>query len=228
MMRAERPLNWRHELATTHARAGGPTRVLDVGCGSGWLLRNLDGAARATGLERDPAVVTALRSRGMDVAEGDATVLPFEDRSFDLVVLRNVLHHVEDPAAAVAEALRVARGELLVTEPWFDLSVRSQRLGQSIDSYVKRVERHAGRYHGDYIDADAILDWLGDGGADLRIERHLRLEARPRSEWLADVVHDLAALPEGHPLLIELSALDRALAREPATAEGVLLIRLRI
>lgn len=223
-----RPLNWRHQLAADRLRAAAPETFLDIGCGTGWLLRAAAGVSRGMGLETNPVLAEQLRGEGLDVCEGDAESLPFEDNAFQTVALRNVLHHMRDPAAVMHEARRVATESLLITEPWFDPTVPSQRLAQSVDTFVKRVERHADRYHADYYDAGQILDWLDDPTADIHIERHLRPETRTRSAWLAEVAEDLAALPEGHPLLTELSALDEELGKHETTAEGALLILVRL
>jgi len=223
-----RTLNWRHELAAERLRAAAPETFLDIGCGTGWLLRAVEGISRGTGLEADRALADRLRADGLDVRDGDAESLPFQDGAFTTVALRNVLHHMRDPAAVLLEARRVAAESLLITEPWFDPTVRSQQLAQSVDTFVKRVERHADRFHADYHDAGQILAWLDEPGAEIHIERHLRPEARTRGEWLDEIAEDLAALPQAHPLLAELAALDEQMDRSDATAEGALLIFVRL
>ena len=96
--------------------------VLDVGCGEGWLVRRLRdaGAGRAVGI--DPLAVAIARARAQDgeladgYLEGSAAALPFDDRSFDIVVFFNSLHHVPEHEidAALEEALRVLRAQGLV------------------------------------------------------------------------------------------------------------------
>jgi SAM-dependent methyltransferase len=90
-------------------------RVLDLGCGTGTLLRAL--AARAgpagvaAGIDLDPAMITRARRKlpWADLRVGSATRLPWPDRSFDLVTATFVLHHLDRAAKAVAlaEARRV-------------------------------------------------------------------------------------------------------------------------
>ena len=92
--------------------------VLDVGTGPGVLLVEI--ARRRTdlgltGLDLSADMITAarknLREHG-DRAEavvGDATDLPFEDDSFDLVVTSLSTHHWDEPRAAVPEIARVLR-----------------------------------------------------------------------------------------------------------------------
>jgi SAM-dependent methyltransferase len=96
-------------------------RVLDVGCGAGATLRWLsDRGHDAVGIDSSSASL-AHASRLVPAAtlqRGDAARLPFEDASFDGVLLLDVLEHVDD-AAALAEAHRVLRpgGWLLVSVP---------------------------------------------------------------------------------------------------------------
>jgi ubiquinone/menaquinone biosynthesis C-methylase UbiE len=102
--------------------------VLDVGCGEGWLVRRLveRGAASVVGIDPLAVALEHARTEGppelVDAyLDGSAEALPFADRSFDIVVFFNSLHHVpkESLDAAVAEALRVLRprGLIYVQEP---------------------------------------------------------------------------------------------------------------
>jgi ubiquinone/menaquinone biosynthesis C-methylase UbiE len=91
--------------------------VLDVAGGTGQLGRHLaregstavivdlTGAMLAVGVE----AVSQEGRRDVLFVQGDATALPFPDRQFDVVVSRFALHHMEDPATAVAEMARVCR-----------------------------------------------------------------------------------------------------------------------
>jgi ubiquinone/menaquinone biosynthesis C-methylase UbiE len=100
---------------------GREAALLDVGCGSGATLRFLARRGnRVTGLDSHPdAVATASRSvPSASVVRGDATELPFDDATFDGVLLLDVLEHVDD-TAALAEATRVTRpgGWVTLTVP---------------------------------------------------------------------------------------------------------------
>ncbi|MCM2278887.1 MAG: bifunctional 2-polyprenyl-6-hydroxyphenol methylase/3-demethylubiquinol 3-O-methyltransferase UbiG [Oligoflexia bacterium] len=97
------------------ARAAGKrARVLEVGCGAGFLTNRLAAAGHVvTGLDRAPGSLEIARrhDRGgtATYVAGDALALPFGDRSFDVVAAMDFLEHVETPEKAIAEASRVLR-----------------------------------------------------------------------------------------------------------------------
>ncbi len=94
-------------------------RVLDVGCGPGTITAGLakavaPGEMHGVDMEASQVEVarTVARANALDNAEfhvGDAAELPFEDGYFDVVHCHNVLMHIPDTAAALAEAKRVLK-----------------------------------------------------------------------------------------------------------------------
>jgi SAM-dependent methyltransferase len=91
--------------------------LLDVGCGSGWLG---DHFSHYTGIDSSADAVDAAREKGREIQQGDVDEpLPFADASFDGVVLKDLLEHVREPTAVVAEALRVLRsgGRVFASSP---------------------------------------------------------------------------------------------------------------
>ncbi len=93
-------------------------RVLEVGCGTGLLLREVATDAKdAVGLDLSQGMLGLAASRGLRVLQGSATALPFEDHTFDLVYSFKVLAHVPDLEGALREMARVTRpGGRLVLE----------------------------------------------------------------------------------------------------------------
>ena len=97
-------------------------RVLDLGCASGGLLALLrPRASYAAGLELSATAARAAAQVADVVVQGalQDPELPFEDGSFDLVVLADVLEHLPDPPAALRRAIGWARlgGAILVSVP---------------------------------------------------------------------------------------------------------------
>ena len=107
------------------APEGLPRRALDVGCGTGELLRTLTGGGwEAIGIEPGPEVAAAGRAAGSQVetatgAEYIARWRAREDLPFGGMVLLNVLEHVPDPATLLQELLTalVPGGRLVVRVP---------------------------------------------------------------------------------------------------------------
>src|SRR4051812_24966502 len=99
--------------------AGGD--VLEVGCGTGLLLTRLAQVARtAKGIDLSPGMLAKARERGLDVREGSATELPYEDASFDLTCSFKVLAHVEDIRRALSEMIRVTRPSGVVLAEFYN------------------------------------------------------------------------------------------------------------
>ncbi len=93
---------------------GTAARVLDVGCGAGFLSNYLAGAGfEVTGLDASrSSIEVAARHDATGKARyvlGDALLLPFPDRTFDVVCAMDFLEHVEQPARAIAEVARVLK-----------------------------------------------------------------------------------------------------------------------
>lgn len=87
-------------------------KVLDVGCGTGDFLECCKGA---TGVDVNPYNITYCRSRGLKALHMDGTKFPFENGSFNSVVVDNVLEHIEEPGGVIEEIRRVlADGGIMV------------------------------------------------------------------------------------------------------------------
>lgn len=88
--------------------------LLDVGCGTGYLLELLrkQKAAEYHGLDLSPEMLKAARKKfGDDVVlvEGVADNLPYEDNTFDVVTCVQSFHHYPNPDKAMLEAYRVLK-----------------------------------------------------------------------------------------------------------------------
>jgi SAM-dependent methyltransferase len=97
-----------------------PGRLLDVGCATGWLLEHARARGwQAQGVELSAAAVGFARGRGLDVHHGDLASAALPAASFDLVYMGDVLEHVPDCRATLAEVARLLRpgGHLYLRGP---------------------------------------------------------------------------------------------------------------
>jgi SAM-dependent methyltransferase len=93
-----------------------PLRLLDVGCGVGWSTWTFAQCGfEAVGIDLNPDAFEPPRAERCTLREGDATAIPFDPESFDVVVAYQCLEHVPSPRRALDEMARVCRpGGLVV------------------------------------------------------------------------------------------------------------------
>ncbi len=120
-------------LLLAHADCMPNSRVLELGCGSGWATEwmarlgfkvtalDINADMLELGQERMAACKRAFPETPMSVefVTGDAEALDFEDETFDAVYCLNALHHIPDIPTALAEIHRVLKkgGRFLFLEP---------------------------------------------------------------------------------------------------------------
>jgi len=115
------------EASLLSAVGPGPFRaVLDLGTGTGRMLTLLAGRAeRAVGVDASAAMLSVARAnleraglRNAQVRHGDIYALPVERDGYDVIVIHQVLHYLDDPPRAIREAARALRpgGRLFVVD----------------------------------------------------------------------------------------------------------------
>ena len=138
-------------------------RVLDVGCGSGVVTREIarrvGPSGRVVGLDPSPALLTVARELAQEAGltdclefrEGNALRLPFPDPSFDVVVCVTVLSHVPNGEAAIPGFVRALRpgGRLGV----FDLDTDMTAFTHPDRALTRRIVAAAS-------DETAVNGWL--------------------------------------------------------------------
>lgn len=183
-------------------RAPADLRVLDIGCGAGLLAEPLARrGAQVTGVDAAAKNIAAARSHAKDAGlrvdyrVGEPATALRSDERFDLVLLLEVVEHVDDvPAIVQQAAARVAPGGVLVAST-IDRTVRSFLLAIVGAEYVFRVlprGTHQWRHFVRPAELDAAAARAGMVPFDRRGMRYLPV--LHRASWTRDTsVNYLAA-----------------------------------
>jgi len=94
--------------------------ILDLGCGTGVNLKNLETIGFAVGLDYlQEAIDYCLKRSGTGLVLSPEEILPFRENSFDLVISLDAIEHSDDPGSTLSEIRWVLRpgGHLLITAP---------------------------------------------------------------------------------------------------------------
>jgi 2-polyprenyl-3-methyl-5-hydroxy-6-metoxy-1,4-benzoquinol methylase len=154
-----------------------PRSVLDVGCGEGvlterWARRT---GGRVVGVDLDDPALraewAARRAPNLSFEAMAAERLEFADGEFSLVAAIEVLEHVRDPAATLAELVRVARGGHLL------LSVPREPLWRALNLVRGAYVRELGNTPGH------LNHWSRRGFVELVARHATVLEVRSPLPW---------------------------------------------
>jgi ubiquinone/menaquinone biosynthesis C-methylase UbiE len=184
------------EQAMLRLAGQAPIRLhVDLGTGTGAVLRSFAGrAAQAIGIDssRDMLAIARVNLekaglRHAQVRHGEIYALPFPDRFADFITLHQVLHFLDDPGRALAEAARILEpgGRLLITDfAPHDLEVLR----------TEQAHRRLG------IAAEHMAQWLARAG--LNLVQHDVLPPPWRKEGTGLTVSLwLATAPDAKPTL---------------------------
>jgi SAM-dependent methyltransferase len=151
----------------------GARRILDVGCGEGFTMRELrEGGVQAAmvGIDFSPGALAWNQAHHMaqsPLKVADVHHLPFQDHSFDLVLCLEVLEHLPDSALGLRELLRVSRDYVLVSvphEPFFRgvNFLRGKHL-RALGNDPEHLHNYSGRAFRGLVSAHAEVVWHGYG-----------------------------------------------------------------
>lgn len=115
--------NFTRSMLAMIARAR-PRSILDLGCGEGFMLRAIADAeldVELAGIDLSEPAIADARARLGDRATlrvRDARELAEHGESYDMVMMLEVLEHLDDPAAMLPILGRLARSHVLLSVPW--------------------------------------------------------------------------------------------------------------
>ncbi|MEV4710494.1 methyltransferase domain-containing protein [Micromonospora sp. NPDC049374] len=164
-------LHWlaraRAALVPPAARPG--ALLVDLGCGAGLLAPHLVGKGyRHVGVDLTRSALAQAAVRGVTAVNGDATAVPLVDGCADVVAAGELLEHVPDWRAAVAEACRLLRpGGLLVLDTLNDTALArlvAVRIAERLPTVPRGI--HDPRL---FVDDRELVAECARHGVDLRV-----------------------------------------------------------
>ena len=130
----------REQVRPLLSNRGKGARILDIGSGTGIILKTLEEFGQAFGMERSREAIQFLKKRNLKrvVCSDAEQVLPFKNESFSLVTCLDVLEHLDHDKELLAEMIRICEegGHVLMTVPAFN------RLWSSHDSVLHHRRRY--------------------------------------------------------------------------------------
>jgi SAM-dependent methyltransferase len=157
------------------SQAVGAGRVLEVGCGTGRWLAELQPVVRQMyGVDLSPGMLRQARQRSVSLTLicGHASRLPFADAGFDLIFCVNAFHHFPQPRTFISEARRLLRPGGALAIAGMDPHAGRDRW-YLYDYFVGTHETDLRRFSS----SGTILDWMaaaGFGRVEWRVAEHIR------------------------------------------------------
>lgn len=142
--------------------------LVDLGTGTGRMLQLLaPQASRTVGLDASHAMLSVARANlekvglnRIELRQGDIYAPPFPRDTFDLVIIHQVLHYLDDPARAIREAARlVAPGGRILVVDFAPHGLEFLRESQA--------HRRLG------FASEQVANWLDDAGLDCTLNREI-------------------------------------------------------
>ena len=170
------------EAAIARALGDRPVgRLIDIGTGTGRMIELFGrDAGSAMGIDRSPEMLRLARVKlteaglaPVDLRQGDMYSLPLESGSADTVIIHQVLHYAQQPAAVIAEAARLLSpgGRLLIV----DFAPHEREELRTRDAHTRLG----------FAD-EAILNWLDASGLAGQVVEHLEGRELTVTIWLGE------------------------------------------
>jgi len=138
-----------------------PGRVLDVGCGPGWMLAAMSDKWIKVGVDTSKKAIAAAQDLGLFAFHGDIDSPNVPMNSFDLVIHYHVIEHVRDPIAEMVRIIEVLKrdGRLLLGTPDFG--------GPCAERFGKRYRMLHDPTHRNLFTRESMHRFLTDYGFDV-------------------------------------------------------------
>ena len=136
--------------------------VLDVGCGTGTVLKFISSKTeiKGYGLDISPQMLEVARKKNPDFefAEGNCETLPYGDNCMDVIIACMAYHHFSDQERFRKEALRVLKpnGKLYICDPRFPWIIRALFNNCFKDAGFYTIKKNAADFSGSGFHVEKI------------------------------------------------------------------------
>ncbi len=154
-----------------------PGKILDVGCGGGFFLSRLGEGWEKFGTEFNPAAAEDGRVRfGLDVKLGPLPELDYKDNSFDVINMRGVIEHFQDPFSYLTTAYRILK-------PGGMLAINTPNIG-SLCARLYKVKFNlvTPKYHIYYFSTKTMTEMLVKAGFKIVCKKYFYI-GTPYAKW---------------------------------------------
>jgi ubiquinone/menaquinone biosynthesis C-methylase UbiE len=173
-------------------------RILDLGSGDGAYTKELFDRGEPFSIHGiDPskkAIEIAKEKYGdkrITFAVGNADSLPYTADSFDLVHIRGVLHHMDDPTMALKEALRVSTVILLIEPNGYNPGLKA----------IEKLSRYHREHQEKSYTSYRMKNWIRNAGGEVTYERFAGFVPMFCPDWIARLMKAVEPVVERIPLL---------------------------
>ena len=173
LLRAESVLKNKWVLDVLNQQQNAHLRVLDVGCGGGFLSNELARHGyKVTGVDLAPESLQVARrydlTKSVEYVVADAFTLPFEDQSFDVVTAMDFLEHIENPGLAIKEFSRVIRpGGVFIFHTFNRTWLAGVLVIKLVEWLVRNTPPHMHILRL-FIKPNEVRDYCGNAGLEVR------------------------------------------------------------
>lgn len=152
-----------------------PVNVLDLGCGCGSFTAQLSPhCGRITAIDFSQALIDRCKNENgkpnIDYVCMDGRELRYHDNSFDLVLERDTLHHVEEWQKMLGEMIRVSAKHILVQEPIDDPRSDEKKNAARARRLYLDLQHEVGYSHYDYLSLDSLTGYFHGRGIPVESE----------------------------------------------------------
>lgn len=137
-----------YKLITDSIEINPKDKILDIGCGTGTILKRVSNLCemQGFGIDAEGKMIEQAKRKcpQMDIQEGDCSKMEFENETFDCVIACMAFHHFQNQAGVASEVSRVLRtgGKIYIVDPGFPLIVRR------IINYILSKHGIVGKFNG--------------------------------------------------------------------------------